>query len=247
MSDMTQQHLAAVAKHSAGFAEATRENLAANVEHCPGWTVADLVWHLSEVHWFWSTIAEKRLTEPPAEALRPPRPSDDSLVDAFEAGARHLVEVLGSADQTHPVWTWAPQKDVAFITRHQVQEAAVHHWDAAHAAGRALEISTPVAVDSIDEFLSFSVSSEADPAEPARPELAGSFALNAADADAGWTLSDGTVPGTVRIEHVHTDDVLAVTANASDLLLWLYGRVELDTSPVTADLVARFRSLCFTD
>ena len=34
-----------------------REHLERPVEHCPGWNVADLVWHLTEVHWFWSTIA----------------------------------------------------------------------------------------------------------------------------------------------------------------------------------------------
>ena len=36
-------------------------------------------------------------------------------------------------------------------------------------------------------------------------------------------------------------------ASAADLLLWLYGRVELDTSAVPAELLARFRALCFTD
>ena len=39
--------LAAIAEHSTGFAVATRDNLAAPVEHCPGWSVADLVWHLT--------------------------------------------------------------------------------------------------------------------------------------------------------------------------------------------------------
>ena len=247
MSDLTQQYLAAIAEHSAGFAEATRGNLGANVEHCPGWTVADLVWHLSEVHWFWSTIAEERLAEPPADERRPPRPSDDGLVDAFEAGARHLVEVLSAADQTHPVWTWAPQKDIAFVTRHQVQEAAVHHWDAVHAAGGELAISPALAADAIDEFLTFSVSSEADPAEPARPALEGSFALVASDAGTAWTLKGGVVPGTIRFDTGLDTGVRALVATASDLLLWLYGRVELNTSPVPTDLVTRFRALCFTD
>ncbi len=36
-------------------------------------------------------------------------------------------------------------------------------------------------------------------------------------------------------------------ATASDLLLWLYGRRELDTSALPADLLARFRELSFTD
>ena len=65
--------------------------------------------------------------------------------------------MLRTADGTVPVWTWAPQQDIAFIRRHQVQEAAVHHWDAVRAAGGQLAIEAPVAADSIEEFLTFSV------------------------------------------------------------------------------------------
>ncbi len=57
--------------HSAGFADATRDHLDARVEHCPGWSVADLVWHLTEVHWFWGTIVEERLDAPPARVPAP--------------------------------------------------------------------------------------------------------------------------------------------------------------------------------
>ena len=34
------------------------------VPSCPEWTVADLVWHLGEVHWFWATDIELRATDP---------------------------------------------------------------------------------------------------------------------------------------------------------------------------------------
>jgi uncharacterized protein (TIGR03083 family) len=248
MTEKTHAYIAAIESHSAGFADASRDNLNAPVEHCPAWTVADLVWHLTEVHWFWSTIAEDRLTEPPTDVARPTRMPDDGLVDAFKAGAKHLVEVLGVARQQDPVWTWAPaQKDIAFITRHQVQEAAVHHWDAVNAAGGTLVVSASVAVDSIEEFLTFSVSSEADPAEPVRPALGGAFALTASDVDAAWTIRDGAVPGTITFERGHADGVPAMSGTASDLLLWLYDRVEIDTAPIPHDVVKRFRTLCFTD
>ena len=65
--------------------------------------------------------------------------------------------------------------------------------------------------------------------------------------DAAWTLSDGSTPGTVQSEQDALPEALAVTAGASDLLLWLYGRVLVDTGPVPADLIERFRALCFTD
>ncbi|MDQ2844889.1 MAG: hypothetical protein M3Y77_00705, partial [Actinomycetota bacterium] len=38
-----------------------------------------------------------------------------------------------------------------------------------------------------------------------------------------------------------------IAATAGDLLLWLYGRVTLDTGSVDDALLGRFRRLCFTD
>ncbi len=238
----------AISRHSGGFADVAEGNLEAAVEHCPDWTVADLVWHLTDVHWFWGTIVEERLAAPPDEARRPSRPEDDGLVDGFRAGARRLVEVLGAADPTEHVWTWAPaQQDVAFVTRHQVQEAAVHHWDARHAAGEQLTIEPAVAADAIDEFLTFSLSTDADPADPPRPALDGTFVLRCADADAAWTVMDGRTPGTVATTRGAAPGESELAATASDLLLWLYGRVPAGPGALREDLVERFRALTFTD
>jgi uncharacterized protein (TIGR03083 family) len=238
----------AIASHSAGFAAAADGNLDATVEHCPGWSVADLVRHLTEVHWFWATIAEERLAEPPGDARRPAAAAREQLIEIFRVGADRLVRVLRAADGEDKVWTWAPaQRDIAFITRHQVQEAAVHHWDAVHARGGKMAIEAPVAADSVSEFLTFSVSSEADPAEPPRPPLGGSFALRCTDGDAAWTISDGRRPGTVQYRPGVSAGTAAISATASDLLLWLYGRIDLDPGAVSAGLIERFRALCFTD
>jgi uncharacterized protein (TIGR03083 family) len=240
--------LQAIAEHSAGFATAADGNFGAQVKHCPDWTVVDLVRHVTEVHWFWATIVDERLSAPPDEVRRPVVPPDDELLEAFRSGAQGLVAVLHAADGGDKVWTWAPaQQDVDFVTRHQVQEAAVHHWDAVDAAGGSLVIDAPVAADSVDEFLTFSVSSEADPADPPRPPLAGSFGLLCTDADWAWTIADGKTPGTVSVSRGVEGDLASIDASASDLLLWLYGRVELDTAPVEPELIARFRALSFTD
>ena len=239
--------IAAITEHSAGFADATRGNPDAPVEHCPGWTVADLVWHLTEVHWFWATIAEERLAAPPDEARRPPRADDAGLVDAFVEGAARLVQVLREADQSAACWTWAPEsQDVAFITRHQVQEAAVHHWDAAHAAGAGWQVEPVVAADSVDEFLHFSLPSEEDPDDTPAEPLTGDLVLRASDTGDAWTVSEGEAPGTVRVVRGATDAPV-LEATAGELLLWLYGRTDLDVSGVPGDLVTRFRALCQTD
>lgn len=248
MTERTFEFTDAIAAHSRGLAAAATGNLDARVDHCPGWSVRDLVQHVTMVHWFWGTIVDERLSAPPDEARRPAPVPDDELVATFSRGADRLVEVLRAADQRARVWTWAPaQQDVAFVTRHQVQEAAVHHWDAARAAGADITIAAPIAIDSITEFLTFSVSSDADPADPPRPPLDGRFALQCTDAPAGWTLYDGGQPGTVAFQLDAQAGVPTINASASDLLLWLYGRVDVDTSNVPAEIVERFRALRFTD
>lgn len=239
--------IAAITAHSAGFAAAAEGHLDADVPSCPGWSVADLVDHLTEVHWFWATIVAERLSEPPPESQQQATAPRGQLIAAFRAGASRLAEVLRTADSTAPVWTWAPQQDIAFVRRHQVQEAAVHHWDAAHAAGGRLAIEGPVAADSIEEFLTFSVPTLAAYPEPPGPPLAGQFALRATDTGAAWTVRDDQRPGTVRYHRGAAPDLPALTGTASDLLLWLYGRVTPDTDGVPADLLDRFRALAETD
>lgn len=245
-------YFAEIAAHSAGLADAAEANLDAPVEHCPGWTVADLVGHVRQVHWFWGLMAEQRLAAPP-ETEPPEAPAREELVSQFRAGALRLVQILRSADQQAPVWTWAPtQQNIAFISRHQVQEAAVHRWDAEHAAGRRFDFDVPVSVDSIEEFLTFSVSSIADQPEQPKPSLGGRLVLSASDADAAWTITDDEQPGTVRFSRGAAEGAPAVTGTASDLLLWLYRRVELPVTPgadgaPAEPLVRRFRALTFTD
>ena len=122
------------------------------VPSCPAWTVADLVWHLGEVHWFWGTVVELRATDQDAvEALKPARPAAYSELLAWgRSEAARMVDLLAGADDATPVWTWSPpHQHVGFIRRHQVQEAAVHRWDIQHAAGQAPDPLDPVAAFSM--------------------------------------------------------------------------------------------------
>lgn len=237
----------AIAAHAAATAEVAAGILEAPVEHCHPWRVGDLLRHLVEVHWFWATIVDERLDAPPDEARRPAPPDDSQVVASFLAGAERLVEVLRDSPADAHVWTWAPgHQDIGFVRRHQVQEAAVHHWDAVHAGGGNLELPGPEAADAVDEFLTVSVSSDLDPATPPRPSLAGRFALEATDTGTGWTLADGNAEGTVRVVAGTQGSAPAVSATASNLLLWLYGRVPVVTG-VDSALLGRFRALCFTE
>ncbi|MDQ1740714.1 MAG: hypothetical protein QOE53_2366 [Pseudonocardiales bacterium] len=250
--------LAEIAGHSAGLARAAEHHLDAPVEHCPGWTVADLVWHVTGVHWFWATVVAGLLPAPPEEEERPDRPEPGQLISRFSTGAEHLVQVLAAADPAAACWTWAPtQQNAGFVRRHQVQEAAVHRWDAEHAAGQDVALGTAMSADAIDEFLTFSMPTADDPAESPPPDLAGALVLAASDAGLEWTVTDDSPPGTVRFSTGRAGSaqpgLARVTGSASDLLLWLYGRVPLPVTagsagqPAAEQLVSRFRALSYTD
>jgi uncharacterized protein (TIGR03083 family) len=215
-------YCALIAADSAGLADAAEGNLSAPVEHCPGWTVADLVRHVWEVHAFWGQIVERRLGDH-SEFVEPPAPSDDELIDAFRSGADRLVEVLAAADPATPVWTWASQQDAGFVIRHQVQEAAVHRWDAEHAAGRSFSIDRAAAADAVDEFLQFSLG-------PADAGLDAPLALVATDSAVAWTVRPAE-DGAPAVAPGIAADAAQIRGPASDLLLWIYGRrpaVQLD-------------------
>ncbi len=247
MTLSTHECLTAISRYSEMLAQAAEGHLDVRVEHCPDWNVADLVWHVTDVHWFWATIAEGRLPAPPDQSARPGRPEDEHLIDTFREGAAKLQAVLGNADQDATVWTWASQKDIAFITRHQVQEAAVHAWDAVHAAGRAVALDPTVSADAVDEFLQFSLAGEEDVRDSSLPALGGTFVLRATDTGDSWTVTDGDLPGTIVAERGSEPGSPALEASASDLLLWLYRRVELPLGELPIELAARFHADSFTD
>ena len=262
---LTQQECAAaIAEHSRGFAEAAAGNLDAEVEFCPGWTVRDVVHHLTRVQWFWATVVEQGRAERPDDLEEPEQAPDETTLEVFRSGAERLVRVLGEADPTARVWTWAPsQQSAAFVIRHQVQEAVGHHWDVAHAAGGTIRIDPSVGADAVDEFLHVSVSNDDDPADatagrdPLPAPLEGRLALACADSDAAWLVTDGSVPGTAMVTSatraaLDADGVPTVTGTGGQLLLWLYERYgdpagDADAGALDPDLLHRFRGLSFTD
>ncbi|MEO7236645.1 MAG: maleylpyruvate isomerase family mycothiol-dependent enzyme [Lapillicoccus sp.] len=266
MTPLTQADCTAtIAAHSAALAGLAEGHLDAEVEFCPGWTVRDLVHHVTEVHWFWATIVADRITERPTHLEHPERATDDDTVAAFRAATDRLVRVLSDVDPATRVWTWAPHRqDAGFVIRHQVQEIVVHHWDAAHAAGRTVEVSPEVGADCVDEMLQFSVvNADNVDDDPLPPALDGTFALCCNDSEAAWLVTDGDQPGISAVTRATAAEVAerglpAVTGTGGQLIQWLYDRHgdpaesggDADPSAVDAadpELLARFRKLCFTD
>jgi uncharacterized protein (TIGR03083 family) len=233
-------YASSVERDSNALADAARGNFTTAVVSCPGWDVADLVWHLREVQWFWCTIVAGHLTEPPEESSAPGRPDDpEELLADFRAGAAELVKALQDTDPAAECWTWAPQKDAAFVIRHQAQEAAVHRWDAELAAGREIHLDPAISADAVDEFLMFSTRWVID----GSAVLPGPVRLEATDAGGAWTVTEdaermlqlvGLGHGPPGQGHA-TDPVTTVRGTASDLLLGLYRRVGPERLSIEGD------------
>ncbi len=212
---------------------------------CPGWVVADLVWHLGQVHWFWATdVATRALDVAEVERAMPDRPSDFAeLLRWSRAQSNFLIDQLATTPDDVRVWTWAlndGDRSVRFVRRHQVQETAVHRWDLqAAVAPPPGPIEAGAASDGIDEVLAVTLPWTVRADKP----LPGSVHLHCADVEGEWLVhADG------RVDRAHAKGAVAIRGPASDILLALYGRVpvvDLDLvgdTPVAQEFVARINT-----
>jgi uncharacterized protein (TIGR03083 family) len=213
---------------------AVRDHLHAPVPCCPGWTGRDLVAHLGGVHRFWAAVVAGPSRSSPPEVDEQPR---GDLLSWAEASTASLVAALRAAEPERPVWTWWGEPATAgAVARHQLQEAAVHAWDAQATAGHPEPLPEAVAADAVDEFLSISLGAVGrwpDPPATVSLVIPGSPAWSVRLSEAGRHVERG---------HPGGDTVL--TGSGSDLLLVLYRRrppqvLHLDGD---RDLAARFLS-----
>ena len=233
----TTDFLAAIERDGAAFAVACEHaGPAAPVDSCPGWSVADLLWHLAEVHHFWATIVgDQRDTW--EGYVAPERPADSELGDFYLAGLGQMLDVLRAAEPTAPNWTWSSDHSAGFVIRRMAQETAVHRWDAEHAAGFDWSIDAELAGDGIDELLHHFRGDGSGEGEA----VGGSVHLHCTDAHGEWMvrpLADGG--SDVTREHAKGD--AALRGAASDVLLVLWRRLPLGAIEVIGDegVAARF-------
>ena len=216
----------------------------ARVPACPEWDVAALVAHLVSVQRSWTAMVRDRRQEPPTE--RPEQVSGGfaEALDALRQSGRALADALAAADPAERVWTWSHQQDVAFVLRHQAQEAAVHRYDAQAAAGEAHPIAAPLAADAVDEFLHHMAAEARSSAAP----VGGTVHLHATDAEGEWLASE-TDDRSLVVRREHTKGDAALRGPSSDLLLVLYRRLDLDTLEVLGDrgVAERFVARTATD
>lgn len=247
--------IAVVEAEGEALQAAAAERMDAAVPSCPGWDVATLVNHLGRVH-RWTVEAVSAAG--PAPAGFPPRP-DEVTLEWFAEGVALLASTLRDADPDGPAWTLVGPGTVRFWIRRQAVETAMHRWDVELAAGAPTAIDAELAVVGIDEVLDVHLprrlSGERPPSLPA-----GTLHLHATDhAHGEWNLRrspararpagdgvddhDGRGDGIDRedgvgqllVGHGHERADATVEATAADLLLWLWGRRDLDAVVVHGD------------
>lgn len=190
------------------------------VPTCPGWSVADLVLHLGEVH-LWAAHVVVNGT-PDGDGTYDGEPA--GLVDWYRGTAHHLVDTLESRAVDAPAWTFGPDQVVSFWRRRQVHETLMHGYDALSAVGREAEwlIDPALAWDGVDEVATVFYPRQVR-LERIAP-LPGTLRLTATDVDAA-PLDIGS-----------GNPVAELTGPSSYLLLALWKRAPVQ-DPVAAGLL----------
>ncbi|WP_067508907.1 maleylpyruvate isomerase family mycothiol-dependent enzyme [Actinoplanes sp. TFC3] len=208
------------------------------VPGCPDWTTGDLTAHLiGLLRWIRETVPRGVTTRPEPRGDDPVLAWDEAR-DALRRELTGAIETLDALDAEHPAWNWAPQpKKAGFWHRRIAHEVSVHRWDAESAAGRATPIETKLAADGVNEVLDTWL-----PAGRRKgpTDLHGVVHLIATDASYEWfvrsrgagiaLLDTGTI--------LDTDDHhprAEVSGTASELLLALMRRTEVDKLPIVGD------------
>ncbi len=128
----------------------------ARVPSCPDWSVADLLWHLTRVQYFWARTMNHRPAAPDPERGwgEPPRPERYAdLLTFFDECSGNLQTSLANADPTEAAWSWAQDQTVGFTLRRQAHEALIHRLDAELVTGQVTPLDPALATDGVHEAL----------------------------------------------------------------------------------------------
>lgn len=237
-------------------------DLAAPVPTCPGWNLGQLLRHVGSAHRWVETIVRTRATEEVSDEqvnnVFGYRDEDPAVLDAWLAeGARKLAEALRAAGPDAPVWTVAPGGTPVFWARRMVHETVVHRADVSFvtaatatatataaaplgqpspATGPVFSVDEDVAIDALDEWMSFG---PLPPVFEAKPELrklmsdGRTLHFHATDtapeSAAEWLVAlDGDA---LTSRRGHAEATVTVRGPVAELLLLVYGRRSTQGGP----------------
>ena len=221
-------------------AAADRAGLAAAVPSCPAWQVKDLLRHTGYIHrWAARHIAERPgevIDGPPEDEILRGGAADADLLDWFRAGHAALVDTLARADPAVECATFMPASSpLAFWTRRQAHETAIHRADAELAAGAAPEYPAGFAADGIDELImGFGQRRKYQP-QPGPASRAGLLRVIAADTSDAWSIEacEGLLQPRHDLQAGDAGAACTVSGPASGLYLYLWNRADAAAAAIT--------------
>lgn len=213
------------------------KGLDVDVPACVGWTVRDAVEHTGSV--FSHKVASMSATERPTDSAEWSHgPAEgQSLVEWFKERSDEIVATLEAKGSDTPCWSWhEDHQHTGFWHRRMAQEAAVHRVDVEAGYGVVSPIDHPLALDGVDEVLDWFLALQAEDVGPDGP---GRGTVLVRTGDHVWRVIL-TADDVELVRAPGPADAL-VTGEASELLLWLWGRrpdsavvIEGDTDLVVA-------------
>jgi uncharacterized protein (TIGR03083 family) len=218
-------------------AVAAAPSLDVQVPTCPEWTLLDLVKHLVETRNKWTAIVAAGPADSPATFSAPEAPRErEALLPWFAASVQEQVDALREAGPDRGCWTWwgdsqSPQTSGA-VGRDQLQQLAVHTYDAQITVGAPQPLPSDLALDGVDEFLTTRCAgTEPWPHEPVVVDYH-------ATEGRSWRLwvSDGhtRTAGLPAGGGPEKPDV-AVWGTANELVLFFYGRILVESLRTEGD------------
>ncbi|MFG2076416.1 maleylpyruvate isomerase family mycothiol-dependent enzyme [Nonomuraea maritima] len=218
---------------------ASAPSLDAQVPTCPEWTLFDLAQHIGEGRRDWAaTVAAGPAPAKSAAEGVPAVPRErEALLAWLAESTEQLVDALREAGPDRDCWTWwetsQSPRTCGAVARHQLQQMAVHTYDAQITIGAPESLPVEVALDGVDEFLSTCVATTS--AWPHKPAVIDFHASEGRS----WRLSlsaDGA--RTVRIPGPGTEpDAASFSARgtANELVLILHNRIPIDSLELDGD------------